>query len=176
MNVVGYVREAPGRGQSETAFAQGERIRRWALDTGNHLIATCQDHGSGAPDARPGYQALLDVVRAGRADAVIVADLDALSPDKVLQEIMLVDLRAGGATIIATTDEDLALLADASADHTRLVVRDIVAKVTEYEATFGLSSAPAATDGSTGATPEPVDDLEDEDGHNVVVELIAPTG
>lgn len=168
MNVVGYVREAPGRGQSDTAFAQSEQIRRWALDTGNHLIATCQDHGSGSPDDRPGYRALVDLVRAGRADAVIVADLDALSPDKVLQEIMLVDLRAGGATIIATADHDLAVLADASEDHTRLVVRDIVAKVVDYEATFGLSP------GDVGE-PATVDERED-DGHNVVVELIAPTG
>ena len=171
MNVVGYVREAPGRGQSETAFAQGERIRRWALDTGNHLIATCQDHGSGSPTDRPGYRALLDLVRGGRADAVVIADLDALSPDKVLQEIMLVDIRAGGATVIATSEHDLAVLADATQDHARLVVRDIVAKLSEYESSFGLSSSADADEES----PNPAR-FDDGEGHNVVVELIAPAG
>lgn len=173
MNIVGYVREAPGRGQSETAFAQSEQIRRWALDTGNHIVATCQDHGSGAPDVRPGYRAMIDLVRSGSADAVVVASLDALSPDKIVQEIMLVDIRLGGASVIATNDDDLAILADASDDHTRLVVRDVVAQVAAYRDAFGLSGS----DGHTVATSS-TDDVrpDDDDGRNVVVELIAPTG
>lgn len=172
MRIVGYVRQAPGRGQSDTAFAQSERIRRWALDTGHDIIAVCQDHhASVAPEARPGYRALLEIVRSGGADAVVVDSLAALSPDKVLQEIMIVDIREGGATVIATDAGDLAVLRDADTDHTRLVVRDVVAKVAEYRSAFGLS-------GGTEGTVVPEFDvrLEDDDVRDVVVELIAPTG
>jgi len=171
VQVAGYVREAPGRGQSDTAFTQTERIRRWALDTGNDVIAVCQDRRSAAsPDDRPGYRALLEIVRSGSADAVVISSLAALSPDKMLQEIMIVDLRNAGATVIATEEADLAALGAAGSDHTRLVVRDVVAKVAEYREAFGLSGEA----GIVNAHFAPRD--EDDDGHNVVVELIAPTG
>ena len=95
MKIVGYVREAPGRSDTDSTFAQTERIRRWALDSGNDVVAICQDHrDASSPTDRTGYRALIDIVRAGTADAVVVATLDALSPDKIRQEIMLVDIRA----------------------------------------------------------------------------------
>jgi DNA invertase Pin-like site-specific DNA recombinase len=172
MRIVGYVRQAPGRGQSDTAFAQTERIRRWALDTGHDIIAVCQDHhASVAPEERPGFRALLEIVRSGGTDAVVVDSLAALSPDKVLQEIMIVDIREGGATVIATDPGDLAVLRDADADHTRLVVRDVVAKVAEYRSAFGLSGDAEGT-----VVPEFDVRLADDDVRDVVVELIAPTG
>lgn len=171
MRIVGYVREAPGRGQSDTAFAQSERIRRWALDTGNEIVAVCQDHhASVAPLDRPGYRALLELVRTGSADAVVIARLDSLSPDKMLQEIMLVDIRRGGATVISTDETDLETLRNGNDDHTRLVVRAVVAKVAEYHEAFGLSGR--AEDLVAPAVAEP----EIDERRNVVVELIAPTG
>lgn len=170
MRVAGYVREAPGRGHSDTAFAQSERVRRWALDSGNELIAVCQDrHGTTSPTDRPGYRALLELVRSHAADAVVVATLSALSPDKVLQEIMIVDIRNAGATVVSTDEHDVEAMMHASSDHTRLVVRDVVEKVEEYRAAYGLS----------GDRVDDVDadhDDDDDDGHNVVVELISPAG
>ncbi|HSJ70418.1 MAG TPA: recombinase family protein [Acidimicrobiia bacterium] len=171
MRIVGYVREAPGRGQSDTAFAQSERIRRWALDTGNEIVAVCQDHhASAAPLDRPGFRALLELVRTGSADAVVVARLDSLSPDKMLQEIMLVDIRRGGATVISTDDADLETLRNGNDDHTRLVVRAVVAKVAEYQEALGLSGHADHLVAPSVAEPE-IDERR-----NVVVELIAPTG
>ncbi len=171
MKIVGYVREAPGRGQSDTAFAQSERIRRWALDTGNDIVAICQDHhASAAPLDRPGFRALLELVRSGSADAVVIARLDSLSPDKMLQEIMLVDIRRAGATVISTDDDDLETLRNGNDDHTRLVVRAVVAKVAEYREAFGLSGQAEHPVAPSVAEPE-IDERR-----NVVVELIAPTG
>lgn len=171
MRIVGYVREAPGRGQSDTAFAQSERIRRWALDTGNEIVAVCQDRSASAsPFDRPGFRALLELVRTGSADAVVLARLDSLSPDKMLQEIMLVDIRRGGATVIATDDADLEILRDGNDDHTRLVVRAAVAKVAEYDEAFGLSGR--TEHDITPSVAEP----EIDERRNVVVELIVPTG
>ncbi len=169
MNIVGYVREAPGRGQSDTAFAQSERIRRWALDTGDHLVATCQDHGPGSTVHRPGYRAMIDLVRTGAVDAVVVAGLDAFSTDKIVQEIMLVDIRTAGVTVISTDEDDHRALTAGGEDHARMVVRDVVAKLADYRRSFGLSEA------------DPVDrpasaSRDDDDGRSVVVELIAPTG
>jgi len=172
MKIVGYVREAPGRSDTDSTFAQTERIRRWALDSGNDVVAICQDHrDASSPTDRTGYRALIDIVRAGTADAVVVATLDALSPDKIRQEIMLVDIRATGATVIATDEDSLAALADAGDDHARMVVRDVVAKVAEYCDAFGLAGDPG---GTTAAAP--MNELDTPDTRNVVVELIAPTG
>ncbi len=175
MRIAGYVRQTPGRKDPDTAFAQSERIRRWARDTGNELIAMCQDHHtSSANTDRPGFKALLDVVRSGAVDAVVIADLSALSPDKVLQEIMISDIRANDVTVIATGEDDLALLADAGTDHTRLVVRDIVARVSDYHAAFGVSddSEPSV---SPAIASTPVSGI-DRETRDVVVELIVPTG
>jgi len=174
MRIAGYVRETPGPSGPDTAFAQSERVRRWAKDTGNELVAMCQDHhGAASPSDRPGFMALLDVVRNGNADSIVVASLDALSPDKVMQEIMITDIRDAGVTLIATGEADLEILQDGGDDHARMVVRDIVARISEYREAFGLSGSETpsveADYGSqaTDAGPATTD---------VVVKLIAPTG
>ncbi len=168
MRVAGYVRQTPGRTGPDSAFAQSERIRRWTTDTGNELVAMCQDHHAAtSPTDRPGFKALLDVVRNGNADSVVIASLDAFSPDKVLQEIMITDLRVAGVTVIATDDADLEILKDGGEDHTRMVVRDIVTRVNEYREAFGLSGSDTPSVESDDGRQNPTTD--------VVVKLIAPT-
>lgn len=168
MRVAGYIRQIPGTEQADTAFAQSERIRRWVRDTGNELVATCQDEGFAAATAdRTGYRALLDIVRSSSTDAVVIANLEALSSDKMLQEIMLADLRSSGVTVIATDEADIEALRDAADDPARIVVRDVVAKVAEYREAFGL----AGDAGTAASRSTPVRDATD-----VVVELIAKPG
>jgi hypothetical protein len=110
-------------------------------------------------------------VRNGNADAVLVASLSSLSPDKIHQELMVADLRAAGVTVIATDEDDLEVLRTAGDDHARMVVRDVVAKLDEYRRAFGLSSdteptvVPSRTNTDTG-----------QERKAVVVELIVPTG
>lgn len=177
VRIAGYVRETPGRTQPDTAFAQSERIRRWATDSGNDLIAICQDHHhASSPSDRPGYRALVEIARSGGVDAIVLATLEALSPDKMMQEIMITDLRGSGATVISTGDDDLAILRDGGEDHARLIVRDVVHKVAEYREAFGLSgeSNPSVTPSIPAA--HDFDALDDGDYTDVVVELIAPTG
>jgi DNA invertase Pin-like site-specific DNA recombinase len=173
MRIAGYVRQTPGLKDPDTAFAQSERVRRWVRDTGNELIAVCQDHhASVEPSDRPGFKALLDIVRNDDADAVLIASLAALSPDKIQQEIMISDLRSAGATVIATDERDLETLKSAADDHTRIVVRDVVAKLGEYRDAFGLSSECEPTVGPAEAT----DPQDPRERRAVVVELIVPTG
>lgn len=172
MKIAGYVRQTPGRTDPDTAFAQGERIRRWVLDTANELIAVCQDHhASSAPMDRPGFRALLDIARSQNADAVLVANLDALSPDKMTQEIMLEDIRSAGATVIATEDEDIQVLQSSEHDHTRMLVRDVLARVDEYRNAFGLSQEAEHSVQIAPVNPELSVARETTD---VVVKLIAP--
>lgn len=172
MRVAGYVRQTPGRADPDTAFAQGERVRRWVLDTGNELIAVCQDHhASSAAMDRPGFKALLDIVRSNGADAVVVANLAALSPDKMTQEIMIQDVRSGGATVIATDEGDIEALRAGEDDHARMVVRDVLARFAEYRSAFGLSGDIEPMVEASEISPVDTDIRGTTD---VVVELIVP--
>jgi len=177
VRIAGYVRETPGRTQADTAFAQSERIRRWATDSGNDLVAVCQDHHhASSPSDRPGYRALVEIARSGGVDAVVLATLNALSPDKMMQEIMIADLRGSGATVISTDDIDLSILRDGGEDHARVIVRDVVHKVAEYREAFGLSGdSGGSVTPSIPITPDS-ESFDDGDYTDVVVELIAPTG
>lgn len=163
MRIVGYVRESPVQGDTETAYAQKERIRRWCAQSGHQLISVCQDVGvPGTTAARDGYRVLLDIVRSGHAEAVLVADLAVLSPDKILQEIMIDDLRKHDVVVVATEPADMAALQEADGDRVRVLVRDVVARLREYVDTY-----------ASGDHGPSVVDLRDDD---VVVELIPQTG
>ena len=134
MQVVGYVREAPGPQEGDSAFAQSERIRRWATDQGHQIVAVCQDvRTPGYKANRDGLRALIGIVGAGRVTAVVVASLAAFSADKVVQEVMLDDLRRRGVTVISTEEADTASLEDPPADRERLFIRDVLARAWEQQ-------------------------------------------
>jgi DNA invertase Pin-like site-specific DNA recombinase len=157
VRVVGYVREASSLAEGETAFAQGERIRRWTSDSGHHLVATCQDgRDPTQPLGRDGFRALLNIARSGNADALVVSELSVLSSDKVAQEIMLDCLRSLGLTIVSTNEPDHNELLEVPEDHTRLVVRDVIAKVDEFRREF----------------PEMVGESPDSTESDVIVQLM----
>jgi len=177
MKIAGYVRETPGRTNPDTAFAQSERIRRWVLDTANELISVCQDHhASSSPVDRPGFKALLDIARSGGADAVVVANLAALSPDKMTQEIMIQDLKVAGVTVIATDEEDLEVLRTGADDHTRMVVRDVLSRVDDYRSAYGLSGdgEPSVIGMPTAPIVAPAAEVIEPEVTDVVVNLITP--
>jgi DNA invertase Pin-like site-specific DNA recombinase len=161
VRVAGYVREAPSLEDGETAFAQSEHIRRWAADSGHHLVATCQDgRDPTQPLGRDGFRALLDIARSGSADAVVVSELSVLSSDKVTQEIILNHLRDLGLTVVTTQADDHGELLDVPDDHTRLVVRDVIAKVESFRREFTDST----------------DEHPDSSTADVIVQLMPPTG
>jgi DNA invertase Pin-like site-specific DNA recombinase len=163
--VVGYVRETAGPQEGDTAFAQSERIRRWVVDSGDQLVAVCQDvRQSGHALGRDGYRALVGIVTAGQVDAVIVASLAAFSLDKIIQEIILWELRSRGVSVLSTTPEDLGDLKDPPDDRARLLIRDVLARVVDH---MHLSTG-------TGWSPTVVQ-LEEE-LTETVIELIGPEG
>lgn len=153
------MREAPDPREGEPAFAQSERVRRWASDGGHTLVALCQDLRTADGPERQGLRAVLDILRGGVATAVVVPDLTVLSPDKIVQEIMLRDLRARGATVISASEDDHVDLEGSTRDRVRMIVRDVLTRLDEHQARLG--------------DPE---DAEDDTSvpTDVVVELVSP--
>lgn len=142
MRIVGYVRESVDPAE-RTAFAQQERLRRYAKEHGHRLVAICQDVRSpGATPARDGYVSMLGVIASGGVDAVLVPDLDTLSSDAIVQEIVLWDLRERGVRILSAEPADLTVLdADTSPGAERLVIRDVLERVGEHERAIGGGSS-----------------------------------
>ncbi len=153
MRVVGYVRELSGPPAAVTAFMQAEGIRRWVRENGHHLVAICQD---ATHAERPGYRALCGILAAGEVDMVLLATLDALSADKVVQEVMLADLHSRGGAVTAVDAADVAALSDENTDPARRFIRDVLYHRAAYEKTFG----------ETAEAP----------GREAVVELISKQG
>ncbi len=137
VRVAGYVREAQNIEDGESAFAQSERIRRWAADGGHLLVATCQDPRDPLrPSGGDGFRALLAIASLGAADAVVVADLTVLSADAVVQEIAIDRLRSLGVTIVSTNPDDETGLVEPSDDPTRRIVRDVLEKINHFRHEF----------------------------------------
>lgn len=175
MRVVGYVRDSPDPAEAEPAFAQQERVRRWISDSGHQLVAICQDvRTPGRPLGRDGYRAMIGIIGTGEAQAVLLPFLDALSPDKVTQEIMLWDLRSRGVAVLSASEADLAQLKDPPEDSLRILVRDVLAKVGTHVEMVGGAALAVTTE------PQPqlpaIERIEPdyEDEGDVVVELIPP--
>ena len=176
MRVVGYVRDSPDPSEAEPAFAQAERVRRWIGDSGHQLVAICQDvRTPGRPLGRDGYRAMIGIIGTGEAQAVLLPFLDALSPDKVTQEIMLWDLRTRGISVLSASEADLPQLADPPEDSLRILIRDVLAKVGSHVEMVGSAGIPLAVPPSRPELPmiERIQPVDDDDG-DVVVELIPP--
>lgn len=153
MRVAGYVREAADPSEGEPAFVQHERIRRWAAESGHHLVAVCQDtRQAGYGLGRDGYLGLLGVIAAGEVDAVVVPDPETFSADVVSQEIMRWDLSARGVAVLTISGDEEN---DAS---TRQLVRHVLARLEDYGTE--VSQKPAASLGGGGMT-------------DVIVQLVA---
>lgn len=144
MRVVAYVRESADPAEERPAFAQQEELRRYAAAHGLDVLAVCQDvPRPGLPAGREGYRSLLDILTAGRAEAVLLPGVATLSADLVVQEIMLWDLRARSGRVFSTDPADLDVLGPAPADATRRFVRDVLARVAEHRAALArAASAP----------------------------------
>jgi len=108
-------------------------------------------------------------VRSNSADAVVIANLVALSPDIMTQEIMIQDLRDAGVTVIATDEADVETLQNSAENHARMLVRDVVARVAEHQRAFGTS----LTEAAAVAASEPE---REETGPTEVVVKLRGTG
>jgi hypothetical protein len=125
----------------------------------------CQDARTPGRDLnRDGLRAVIGIVAAGGVDAVVVASLSALSPDKVVQEVMIDDLRARGVTVLTSDEAELSLLEDPSPDQVRLLVRDVLEKARRHQRLVGSPEDPP--DGAA---------IHEEDDSDVIIELVPPS-
>jgi DNA invertase Pin-like site-specific DNA recombinase len=132
VRIVGYVRESSDPAEGPTAFAQQEEIRRYAARHGHALIALCQDARTpGHPLGKTGYRSMLGILGTGEAEAVVVASLDALSGDTIVQEILLWDLRARGVRVLSSAPSEEELLGT-TPDPTRMLIRDVLSRVSQH--------------------------------------------
>lgn len=150
MHVVGYVRERPGSDSVDTAFMQAERIRIWVARNGYDLISICQDNATSAE--REGFGAVLGIISSGQAQLVVVPTLEALSPDKVTQEVMLFELRETGISVASTEEDDLLALSVPPTDPARMFIRDVLDKAAGFREV--ASTAPSELVAVQGPAPE----------------------
>lgn len=135
---VAYLRVSTDR-QAEEGFGldvQHAAIVRWARANKVRLAATVRDEGrSGAADVidRPGLAEAIGLVRAGCAQALVVARLDRLARDLVLQEWIRADLIKAGAELRSATPTEDVYLRNDPQDPTGTLVRQILGAVAQYE-------------------------------------------
>lgn len=140
LRLVAYLRVSTDR-QAESGFgleAQDAAVRSWARQKAHRgrIVATCVEHGvSGATGlvGRPALAEALGHLKAGRADALIVARLDRLARDLVLSEWLRAEIVRMGCQLRSTDPvEDLHLVDDPD-NPTGKLVRQILGAIAEYE-------------------------------------------
>lgn len=114
-----FGREAQERVIFELASRQGLEILQVFHDEGSS--------GASGDAVRPGLAALLAALEDGGAEVVIVAGLDRLARDVVLQETICARLAKRGISLVSVAEPDVA------ADLTRTMIRQILGSVAEYE-------------------------------------------
>lgn len=138
VRLVAYLRVSTAR-QANDGFgleAQREAIATWAKKGRHRIIDWCTDAGrSGADDVvdRPGLGAALHRIAAGQAQGLVVARLDRLARDLVIQEQVLAEIRRVGARAHSADVGEDDLLVDEPDDHTRKLVRRVLGAVAEHE-------------------------------------------
>lgn len=128
MNLAVYLRgpTQPGSGPN----GQESACRGWAGGHGHRVAAVCRDDAAALVD-REGLADALDAVRSHAVSGIVVARLDRLDDDLVVQEQLLAEIRrlGGEAFSAAAGEADLRALAG---DPHRQLVREVLERAGEY--------------------------------------------
>lgn len=125
--------------QASGADTQAGAIRQWVADRGggDELVAVFTDLG--VPGTlehiaeRTAIAAAFEAIAVKAADGVIFYKLDRLARDVILQEKLIREFVAAGATVSSCSAEENRLLEDAGEDPSRQLIRVIIGAVSEYE-------------------------------------------
>jgi len=138
VRIVGYARVSTV-GQADDGFGlevQDQTIRAWAKTYKHRLSTIVADSGvSGVKELaeRPALGEALEMVRSGEVEGIVVARLDRLARDLIVQETVLVEIRRLGGELFSCQGGENANLADDPDDPSRELIRRIMGAVSQYE-------------------------------------------
>lgn len=129
---IGYVRCSTAEQVNGFGLeVQEQAIRTYAKDHGLRLLEVARDEGlsgSNGLDTRAGLAGALARLEAGEATTLVVHKLDRLARDLILQETLIQRLRAAEVAVLSVTEPDVD-----SDDHTRVLVRQVLGAISQYE-------------------------------------------
>lgn len=136
MRVVAYVRVSSAHQQEAYGpEVQREAIRKWAKAGGHKIVSWQEDTISGASELRDraGWCEAAALVKSGEAQGVVVARLDRLARDVMVQELLLRKLSDLGGIVLSTRENENEMLNGESKDPSRKLVRVIMGAISEYD-------------------------------------------
>lgn len=138
MRLVGYLRVSTDRQVDEGLGLDIQRhaIRAWCEKHGHRLVGSATDEGisgSNGLDTRLGLADALELLRSGKAEGIVVYRLDRLARDVVLQEQLLADVWAMGASVFSTSEAEGQYLKPDPDDPSRQLIRTVLGAVNTYE-------------------------------------------
>lgn len=136
MRVVAYVRVSSAHQQEAYGpEVQREAIRKWANAGGHKIVSWQTDVISGASDLRDraGWCEAATLVKSVEAQGVVVARLDRLARDVMVQELLLRKLSDLGGIVLSTRENENEMLNGESKDPSRKLVRVIMGAISEYD-------------------------------------------
>jgi DNA invertase Pin-like site-specific DNA recombinase len=141
VRVVGYVRTSSKTKDDQEASRPEQEwaIRGWCRRHGHQLVGYRHDEGlsgtNGLAD-RPGLGEALAMLRAGRADGLVVRELDRLSRDLMVQEAVFADvwkLRSATAVLSTKPGEEQNCSRDDPLDPSRKFIRRQLGLAAEFQ-------------------------------------------
>jgi DNA invertase Pin-like site-specific DNA recombinase len=136
MKVVAYLSCSTARQQE--AFGpevQRAAISRWAKAGGHRVVSWQTDTISGTSGvaSRAGWVAAEQLVKDGKAAGIVVARLDRLARDVLVQELLLRNTRRFGGVVMSARESENELLSGESKDPSRRLIRTILGAISEYD-------------------------------------------
>ena len=136
MRLVAYLRvSTKGQADGYGLDVQRSAIRDWAKLGGHKIAAWHTDTVSGASElaARDGWRSASALVKQGTAEGIVVARLDRLARDLMVQELLLRKLSEFGGVVMSTRANENEMLVGESKDPSRKLVRTILGAISEYD-------------------------------------------
>lgn len=136
--MVAYLRVSTDR-QAEEGLGlevQADAIKAWAKANNTRVVATFSDEGVSGSNGLDTREALLDafnLIKANKADGLVVYRLDRLARDLIVQETLLAEVKRLGGEVFSTSAAEASYLTDDPDDPSRKLIRQVLGAVAEYE-------------------------------------------
>jgi DNA invertase Pin-like site-specific DNA recombinase len=130
--VIGYVRVSTQEQVGGFGLdVQRKAIKDYCAANGLRVVETLADEGQSGTnglDARVGLAEALAIVERREVSGIVVARMDRLARDLLLQETLMARMRQAGAEVISVSEPDMD-----SDDPTRVLVRQVLGSISQYE-------------------------------------------